>query len=74
MSCYGIANYEDEKLVSVKLTVDDNPVAENGSSGKYNKKQNCFNKIYNEYIKQGKDILNVEELKQFSHKFNEICM
>lgn len=88
ISCFGRAYYKYDltngtsKLVSVQLHTgflspnDGNGRAEaewtqNADSYRY---QQCFNRLFNEYIDNGKADLNLTELKEFGQKFTALCV
>ena len=70
-SCFGTARYAADKLVSVRLKPD--AADEKGWTEQY-RYQRCFNRLYREYIVQGKNELSPALLKEFTHVFNKQCV
>lgn len=77
-SCYAAANYvynltqNREDLVSVRLY--DEPVKdEKGRTERY-RYQSCFNKVFNEYLAQGKTALTPKEVDEFAGRFRDACL
>lgn len=76
--CAGTASYErpqdfangEEKLISAHLNSSPEDIT-GMSQGTY---QACFNQIYIQYKKSGKDVLNSQELKKFTQLFNQQCV
>jgi hypothetical protein len=77
-SCYAAANYvynltqDREDLVSVRLY--DEPVQdEKGRTERY-RYQSCFNKVFNDYLAQGKKGLTPKEVDEFAARFRDACL
>lgn len=74
--CAGAAIYEQDlkqshtpvKFVSINLGEG---LAEGNTQGKY---QVCFNKLVEEYKKNGKQVMNPDQLTEFANQFNKQCV
>lgn len=77
-SCFATANYvydvsEDrEDLISVRLY--DEPVQdEKGHTEKF-RYQSCFNRVFNDYLTQGKTTLLAKDIEEFAARFKTECL
>ena len=77
-SCFAAANYvynvaqDREDLTSVRLY--DEPVQdEKGHTEKF-RYQSCFNRLFNEYLAQGKTTLLAKDIEEFAAKFKAACL
>jgi hypothetical protein len=70
-SCFGQAHYAEGKLVSISLTGSGEDLEGWTDRIPY---QPCFNRLYREYVQQGKMTLSKDELKEFTHNFNTTCV
>lgn len=70
-SCFGIARFRDEKFVGVTLL--DMPESQPAAGTTY-KYQDCFNKLFRAKLAKGEKELSVNELKEFTGEFNQVCL
>jgi hypothetical protein len=71
VSCFGKASYENGLFKEIKLTAKGKHLNTYTEEVTY---QNCFNRIYKEYLHQGVQALNHEGLKAFTQTFNKLCI
>ncbi len=65
------ANFSHEKLLYVDLAAFPQDAAQTPAPQKY---QACFDKLFNQYIKQGKTKLDRKQLDHFIRQFNQQCI
>jgi hypothetical protein len=77
-SCYAAANFvysltqDREDLASVRLY--DEPVADEKGRTERFRHQSCFNRIFNDYLAQGKKALSPKDLDEFAARFRDECV
>lgn len=77
-SCYAAANYvyslsqDREDLVSVRLY--DEPVQDEKGRTERFRYQSCFNRVFNDYLAQGKTALLPREVDEFAARFRDECV
>jgi hypothetical protein len=70
-SCFGVARFENGKFTGVSLL--DIPQDPQGLDVTY-KHQDCFSRLFREWLSKGKKDLSAEELKEFTGEFNRVCL
>ena len=77
-SCYASASFVfrisqvREELVSVRLYDEPKP-DERGRTDRF-RYQSCFNKLYNNYLSEGRLVLTPAELEDFARRFRDECL
>lgn len=77
-SCYAAANFvysltrDSEDLASVRLY--DEPVADEKGRTERFRYQSCFNRIFNDYLAQGKTALLLKDIDEFAARFRDECV
>lgn len=77
-SCFAAANFvysltlDREDLVSVRL-YDEAAVDEKGRTDRL-RYQTCFNRLFNDYLAQGKKALTPKEIDEFAARFRDECL
>lgn len=77
-SCFASANYvysltqDREDLVSVRLY--DEPVKDEKGRTERFRYQSCFNRLFNEYLAEGKTALLPKEVDEFAARFRDECV